>query len=240
MAQIVITDLTRFQREDIVCTAGTDTKTGACIRPMPYLQTSECLRLNILPGAVLEGEFATRKGLEGPHQEDADYSRLAFAGPSTPKQFKKALEAGLHDTVSEGFEIDLAAGQKHVPIEHPLRRSIITVAVDPGSIEVVRDRYQDGKLKIHFSDASGLEFRFFPITDLGFHRYAQEHRALGDLAKLNAFIQCQPEAYLRVGLSRAWDNGRVNGFWMQVNGVYTFPDFFRDLRSYKEPEKKRR
>jgi hypothetical protein len=54
-----------------------------------------------------------------------------------------------------------------------------------------------------------------------------------DLARLNSFVRGQPEAYLRLGLSREWNNGTINAYWMQVNGVYTFPDFFKDIRSYK-------
>lgn len=233
MERIIITDLTRFDRADIVCTAGTDLATGRCLRPMPYLQTASCEQLNILPGAILEGEFVGVANLAGPHQEDANYTRLRFAGPCTSDQFKVALGTGLYPSVEVGFRIQLAQGQKYVPVDHRLDRSIISLKIEPGSIEVVEDTYKPGKIKIHFSDSSGRYFRFFPITDLGFHRYAERHRAANDLMALNSFIRRQREAYIRVGLSRAWNNGRVNGYWMQVNGVYTFPDFFTEIRSYR-------
>ena len=48
---IIVTDLTRFTNKNIVCTAGIDPNDGQCIRPMPYLPSSECRRLKILPGA---------------------------------------------------------------------------------------------------------------------------------------------------------------------------------------------
>lgn len=233
MRRIIITDLTRFQNDDIVCTAGTDLQSGDCLRPMPYLKTKYCVELGILPGAILSGEFAPAKDLSGPHREDATYSTLTFEGPSSSDEFKDALEAGLYGSIQDGFEIDLTARQKYVPIGHSVSRSIISLNVDPHSIEVVEDSYKPGKTKIHFVDSSGQEFRYFPITDLGFHRFADTHRAANDLARLNTFIRKQQVAYLRVGLSRAWNNGNINGYWMQVNGVYTFPDFFRELRSYK-------
>jgi len=233
MRKIIITDLTRFQNKEIVCTAGTDMSSGACVRPMPYLRAAECERLQILPGAILRGELVAQNCLVGPHQEDASYSKLRFEGPSSSEEFEAALEAGLHNSTEEGFEIELAVGQKHVPVGHPVMRSIITLEVDPGSVEIVEDRYKPGKTKIHFMDGSGREFRYLPITDLGLHRYAETHRAAKDLARLNTFIREQPKAYLRVGLSRAWNNGTINGYWMQVNGVYTFPDFFKDIRSYR-------
>ena len=169
----------------------------------------------------------------GPHQEDASYSRLIFEGPSSSKDFKAALEAGLHSSTEDGFEIELEHGQKYVPVGHAVGRSIITLSVDPKTIEIVEDRYNPGKTKIHFIDGSGRQFRYLPITDLGLHRYAERYHAAKDLARLNSFVRGQPEAYLRLGLSREWNNGTINAYWMQVNGVYTFPDFFKDIRSYK-------
>jgi len=200
---------------------------------MPYLRTTECVRLNILPGAILKGEFVPQKGLIGPHQEDARYSGLKVGGPSSSKEFRQALEAGLHESVAAGFEIKLQVGQKHVPVGHSVQRSIITIKVDPKSIKIIEDGYKPGKVKVHFSDGSGHEFRFLSITDLGFHRYAQTHRAQSDLARVNAFIKNQREAYLRIGLSRAYDIRGISGYWIQVNGIYTFPEFFSELRSYK-------
>lgn len=38
--QIIITDLTRFKNEEIVCTAGIDYNAKKCIRPLPYLSRS--------------------------------------------------------------------------------------------------------------------------------------------------------------------------------------------------------
>ncbi len=235
MSKIIITDLTRFNNPEDVCTAGTDTKSGVCLRPMPYLKTAKCIQLGILPGAILSGDFVPIKGLSGPHQEDATYSepKLTFERPSSSEEFRKALEAGLHKSVQDGFEIKLTKGQKYVPVGHPAMRSIISLNVNPKSIEIVEDSYKPGKLKMHFVDGSGGEFRYLSITDLGFHRYAQTHRAASDLAGLNAFIRKQPEAYLRVGLSRAFEIRGVNAYWMQVNGVYTFPEFFPEIRSYK-------
>lgn len=234
MRKIIITDLTRFNKGDDVCTAGTDTESGRCIRPMPYLKGTLCRKLGILPGAILSGDFVPKRGLSGPHQEDAAYTpqRLSFEGPSSSKEFKEALESGLQDSVEEGFEIELDDGQKHVPVGHRVKRSIITLAVDAQSIEIIEDNYS--KTKVHFTDGSGRKFAYFPITDLGFHRYADTHRAAKDLARVNEFIKSQPEAFLRLGLSRAWQNPKgINGYWMQVNGIYTFPEFFEEIRSYK-------
>jgi hypothetical protein len=33
---LIVTDLTRFAKDDIVCIAGIELKTKQCIRPLPY------------------------------------------------------------------------------------------------------------------------------------------------------------------------------------------------------------
>jgi hypothetical protein len=200
---------------------------------MPYLKAAACEKLGLLPGAILRGDFVPISGVTGPHQEDAKYSKLEFVGPCTSAEFKDALRAGLFKSVEEGFAIKLGANQKHVPIGHLLRRSIITIAVNPNSIRIVEDGYKPGKIRVHFTDGAGRQFRYLPITDLGFHRYAERHFADQNLPSLNAFIGSQPEAYLRLGLSRAHQIGGTSGYWMQVNGIYTFPDFVKEIRSYK-------
>jgi hypothetical protein len=232
-SKIIITDLTRFSQPIEVCTAGTDVTSGACIRPMPYLKMNRCVELGILPGAILCGDFTPMGGLIGPHQEDTGYSTLKFVGPCSSDEFRGALTAHLFESVEQGFEIRLADVQKYIPLGHPVKRSIITLAVDPASVAVVEDKYKPGKLRVHFSDGSGRAFRFLSITDLGFFRYAEEHRADKNLDTLNSFIAGQREAYLRIGLSRAHEIRGTNAYWMQVNGIYTFPDFVKEIRSYK-------
>jgi len=233
MSKIIITDLTRFSTPVDVCTAGTDMDTGKCIRPMPYLKMSKCVELEILPGAILKGDFKAKTGLRGPHQEDSEYSILKYLGPCSSAEFERALCAGLYGDIEQGFEIALKQGQKHVPPNHKISRSIITIEVDPKSIEVVEDGFKPGKVKVHFVDSTGRQFKYMAITDLGFFRYAESHRATKALASLNAFVTTQPKAYLRIGLARLHKIGETEGYWMQVNGIYTFPDFFKDIRSYK-------
>jgi hypothetical protein len=227
---IIVTDLTRFTNDQIVCIAGTDTVSRLCVRPMPYLEKTACERLQILPGAILTGVFTPTPNLVGPHQEDTTYESLHFDGPCTSDQFKDALQAGLFNSISEGFEIDLTTDQKHIPLDHELGRSIITIRVDPANIDLVEDAYNPGRIKLHLIDGSGHSFRYLPITDLGFYRHAMAHQEIGDLENLNAFLHEQEEVYMRIGLSRNWD--KRPGYWMQVNGIYTFPEYHQDIRSY--------
>jgi hypothetical protein len=230
---IIITDLTRFVNPDIVCTAGINPETNQCIRPMPYLPTGECQRLNILPGAILRGNFVATRS-EKPHSEDRRVSgRLSFVGPCKSEKFRKILEATLSNSVEEGFGIALQEGQKHIPMEGAPEISIITLRVEPWELEIVADRYKEGRIKAIFTDGAGMVFRYLPITDLGFYNYAMREYENNRIDELNQFIYAQNEVFLRLGLSRAHraDDGR-NGFWLQVNGIYTFPEYLEDIRSH--------
>lgn len=233
MIKIIVTDLTRFSNENIVCTAGVDLDSGKCIRPMPYILKEDCYRLNILPGAILSGEFVPATNLTGPHQEDMNYTKLNFLGPGSSSDFRAALEVGLFNSIDEGFGINLSEKSKHIPLTHEINRSLITIKVNPKTIRVVEDFYNKGKLKLNFLDNSGKWFNFISITDLGFHNYATKQYKSNSLDSLNDFIHQQQDAYLRIGLGRPWNNGTIEGYWIQVNGVYTFPLFLEELRSYQ-------
>ena len=223
---IIVTDLTRFSNPDILCLAGVDRRDGRCIRPVPYLTPTTCRALRLAPGAVLVGSFVPALDAQGPHQEDYWYTGLRVAGTCTPLEFRAALRQGLFPSVGQGFEINLPRRQKHVPLGHSVRRSIITIAVAPARIALVANPDKPEQVKVHFVDGAGRNFTAISFTDLAFHSQAAERRAGNGMTALNAQIQSQHEVLLRVGLSRdyAAPDGR-RGYWLQVNGLYAFPDF---------------
>jgi hypothetical protein len=232
--RVIVTDLTRFANEDIVCIAGICPKTRTCVRPLPYLKRSKCEELSILPGAILDGEFTSQEALP-PHVEDASYSNLRFCGPCSCAEFHRVLVEGSAPSVEKGFSVAIPPGQKYIPREIPPATSIISIPIDPSGLQIVRDAYNLTKIKVHVRDRSGREFRYMPITDLGFYEYAI--RSAGDgtsLQKLNDFICRQESVVLRVGLSREYKavDGR-QGFWLQANGIYTFPDYLEEIRCYR-------
>lgn len=232
--QIIITDLTRFKPGNPdVCTAGIDRESGECIRPMPYLKFTRCMELGILPGGILTGELTPASNRTAPHTEDCNHQHLTFDGPCSGEEFRTVLERSCFASVDEGFEISLAAGEKVIPPDHAVQRSIITLQVQSHTIEIVEDSYKPGSIKLHFTDSAGRRHRFFPITDLGFYDYAQRHRDSGSLAALNSEIAEQETVFLRIGLSRRYRSPQgKDGFWMQANGIYTFPTVLRYIRSY--------
>jgi hypothetical protein len=234
VTQIIITDLTRFRASNPdVCTAGVDLSTERTIRPIPYLKYADFERLNMLPGAIIEGDFQPLDGLTGPHQEDHSHGKLKFIGPSSAEDFKSALEVRMFGSIEEALRLRLETKQKHIPIDHQLDFSLFTIKVNPKHVRVAECRFNVGKLKLNFRDDSGRWFNYLPITDLGFHNYAQHMHEKRDLQSVNEFLQAQDEIYLRIGLSRSYAVGDRQGYWIQVNGIYTFPNILDDLRSYQ-------
>ncbi|MGV1097814.1 dual OB domain-containing protein [Thiovibrio sp. JS02] len=230
--EIIITDLTRFKRSDIVCIAGINPETNECVRPLPYIATNDCRRLNILPGAKLEGNFVNRP-CSAPHTEDKSYEgQLTFNGPCTTEEFKAILKATESPSVQAGFSVPIPFGQKYIPINTPPQKSIVTISVNPQQLSVVPDSFNPGKIKIIFTDNAGDEFRYLSITDLGFYNYAEKNTG-DNFANLNTFIHSQSEVFIRVGLSREFEapDGR-NGFWLQANGIYLFPEYLEAIRCY--------
>lgn len=233
MRKVIITDLTRFSTGEKVCTAAIDVETGECFRPMPYLLSERCAELNIQPGAILEGNITYQTGASNPHIEDADYERLTFKGPSSAEEFKGVLEGSLAESVSDGFGVDFSERQKHIPVGETAGCSIITIKVSPYQIELHEDQYKPGKVKCSFTDSSGRQFRYLSITDRGFYDFAQRHQADNSLNELQRFVRNQQEVFLRIGVGRVFQIGERNGYWLQVNGIYTFPEFHQEIRSYE-------
>ena len=230
--RIIITDLTRFKNQDLVCTAGV-ADDGMIIRPMPYLSSERCQELDIHPGGILEGEF-TMKNTAAPHVEDASFKDLTFNGACSKAEFKEALEKTCYATIADGFGVEIPVRDKCIPIESTPVRSLATIKVNPRSFSVVQNNFDPSKLKAHLSDGSGAELSFVGVTDRGFYDYSQQNPDdFRKVSELNQFIHAQDELYLRLGLSRAYQapDGR-NGYWIQLNGIYTFPEKLEYIRCY--------
>lgn len=234
MGQYIVTDLTRFKKDDIVCTAVIDMETGACLRPMPYLESEMVKKFNMHPGAIIEGEITLQHNAQNPHVEDADYQKLNYLGPATNHDFKAVLDQTLSPSIAAGFNVNFADGQKYIPVGEQAACSIVTVKISPSDLSIHEDNYNPGKIKASITDGDDRYYSYLPITDLGFHGYAMKHYQDGELTTLRRFIRSQDELYLRVGVGRRHkpQGSDKDGFWLQVNGIYTFPNFLEEIRSY--------
>ena len=238
MHEIVVTDLTRFGNQAILCLAGLTMDGATCIRPLKprpapnggYLPYEYCAQKNILPGSILRASFSPCQATT-PHIEDMNFTNLSVVNSCTSQQFRAVLAASAATNLSAGFGTTVA--QKVILRTDPVPvRSIMTLRVDPQQFSIQDDGY--GKLRASFVDSTGLSFRNLSVTDLGFCKNVEEAATrLMQPSAATAFIRGQEEVYLRIGLSRLHQapDGR-DGFWMQVNGIYTFPDYAKIVRSY--------
>jgi len=226
--EIIITDLTRFNKLEKVCIAGINAKTGECIRPLPYILYKDCKKLNILPGSKLDGNFIKDNNVVKPHTEDRQRKDLKYIGKSSSDEFQAILESNLSSNISDGFDY-IFLGEKAIPKEYAPSKSIITIKVNTNNIEIVKDGFKEGKIRLNLLDNDGKRFSFLSITDLGFYNYAMEHFDDTNFPKIiNDFIRQQDDIYLRIGLGREYQEK----YWLQVNGIYTFPNYDTEIRSY--------
>jgi len=231
--EIVITDLTRFKKPEKVCIAGISIDTGECIRPLPYMTFQECKKLKILPGSKLKGKFTKSNSRGYPHIEDSYYENLKPTGASTSDEFQEALEKAITTSIADGFGYQFPEGGKVIPYDKQPRQSIVTIKVNPSQVRIVEDSYNPEKIKLNFQDNDSKKYTYLPITDLGFYNYALKHFKDSNFPKnINDFMDSQDKLYLRIGLSGRYKSNERDGYWLQINGIYTFPNFDSEIRSY--------
>lgn len=235
--EIVVTDLTRFGNKEILCTAGLTVDGRTCIRPFrnrmgaeTYLTFEECKRLNILPGMKLKGIFTPVPNAEAPHTEDMYFSKLSVINQCSSEEFENILEQNSVEDLSTGFRRPVT-DKVFLASEEPPPVSIITLKVNCNHLNITEDNY--GKLRAHLNDPVVGWLRNLPISDLGFFDNVGSKSAQRiSVADVNTFIHSQDSLYLRVGLTRQFEIRGRDGYWIQINGIYTFPGFARIIRRY--------
>jgi hypothetical protein len=236
MGKYIVTDLTRFANKDIVCTAMIDLESGECMRPMPYLAYDVMKKYKITPGAIIAGDLARVSNPPNPHLEDSNYTKLNYEGPASGAEFLHVLQRSLTPDIATGFGYMFPKSQKFLPKGTHAPQSIITVELQPSNISVVSNKFEPSKLKLNIRDNAGFDVANMPITDLGFHEYAQEHHGRGALEVLNNHLAGSQRVLVRIGLGRIYcqPGTKNDGYWLQANGIYTFPSKLGVVRGYRE------
>ena len=233
--EIIVTDLTKFANEDIVCTAGIEKDSNECIRPIPYLKRNYCEAKKILPGSVIhfDGNFDNSR-YPKPHVENCQYiGDVKNLGPCSSEKFRQILTDTDSQSVEEGFSEKITEGEKHFPVDSPPPScSIITLSINPSKIIIFKDNYSQKKIQARFFDLKGKKFSKISVTDLGLRIYFEKYGDDG-IRTINGFLKGQEQIFIRLGLTQKWKSpdGR-EGYWMQLNGIYTFPQFLKEARSY--------
>lgn len=233
--ELIVTDLTRFKNKDILCMAALTFDGQQCIRPMRnalpgYLRYDECKRFGVLPGTILTGEFTPTENAEAPHIEDHYFSKMSVTRMATASEFYNALSGSASTTFDSGFGLSI---KEKVVTEKP-NKSIFTLKIPCTNFKIVRDKFNPEKIKAHITDTSGKELSFLSVTDLGLADFiGNPNDSRMSVDEFNEFTRSQDELFLRIGLSRSYssENGK-SGYWIQVNGVYTFPNYTQIIRTY--------
>lgn len=226
---ITITDVTRFKRQDFVCVAGIN-EFGECIRPIHYFSVADCKQYNIFPGSIIEGNFYPIPNIEKPHIEDCTREKIDFVRYSTIKEFYYLLHNICFSSVEDGFNVNLSYDTKCIPDQSKPQISLITVCVDPKCIQITRSDYRDKPLKVNFTDNSLKSFRYMPFTDKYLYNKIFNGNIDTNIYNINNFIQNQKIIMLRLGLSRMHNVKDRYGYWIQVNGIHTFPEWISGTR----------
>ena len=227
---LIITDLTQMPKGNEVCVVGIDAE-GKCIRPVcergflkEYLYDSK-RGVIVRPGAKVEFDLYPFDVLP-PQIEDMMFnpSSITGRGMFTPSEWENTLRRSSFETVSEiydGLIQDNAwvmPGAETRSIGTLAKTSIIDLYLTPGSV----------KPRITFADSSDCEFER-PASDLTLwdrcHCLVKDRGQdiLSVQKELLSSLQGTDRLYLRVGLARPW--GQDGKCWLQITGVYTFPDY---------------
>ena len=231
--RLLITDVTAM-RGDAVCIAGVNAA-GECIRPI-FADRQPILRRHLMPKtgspirprAVVDFELARSDRCEAPHTEDYffDWEGMATRLLATEVEWREWLEFLAVEDIEEALGVKLQDGRKSRPGAG--RYSLTTARVrEIEEFQLLENEYEPGKHRYRLRFQTEKSRRFdLPVTDLSLRALVErlwaqtsERAAVAD--QINRAILRADEVYLRLGLGR-----RFRGWhWLQVNGIYTFPDY---------------
>jgi len=233
---LVITDLTQMPSPNEVCVVGIDEQNkstrlvipGGVLKKHLYIGS----KLVIRPRAKIEFRFH-QIPTEPPHIEDVgfDADSIVYRGLCTDVEWEKVLLGSSFSAVDDIYNGFL---QKHRWVEPGANtRSIGTLSqVYIASVQLTME---SGKLKyrLSFKDKTGFLYDSIPISDLAFREFSftevvKRRRDAATVAQeITGFLKAADRLYLRLGLARPWINPNTGkqGCWMQVTGIYTFPDY---------------
>jgi len=232
---LVITDVTQMPQEfsngNEACVVGVD-KDGKTIRPVckggfqkDYLVQNN--NVIIRPGAKVEFDLQVITVIP-PHVEDMDFkpSSIVSKGFCTDVEWEKTLQQTSFSTVDDIYEGKLQ-GNECLPAGTNTR-SIATLS--GAKIVGIQLAERSVKPRITFIDKTNHQY-CRPSSDLTlwnrcYFQVRKKHVNPDTVIKelLIAFSNSK-RLYLRLGLARPWK--KDNQCWMQVTGVYTFPDYLQ-------------
>lgn len=228
---ILITDLTQMGGER-VCIAGLNYDLQA-VRPHPSMGdiTPRHLvhpKFVVRPRAVVQVFLKPKDDNVLPHIEDHRWNLdagIKFLRFADDTKWKRVLTQTTGSSVIDIFETPFDRNKNILPDQ--AKRSLGTLKpVSISRLEYqVLERHHKQAFYMDFVDASDTHYDHIPITDLALRRMIVSEIRGGKSAKRVCHELLQQwnkmDVWLRLGLGRPFQ-GRC---WLQVNGVYTFPDY---------------
>ncbi|HUU64434.1 MAG TPA: hypothetical protein VMX96_11065 [Dehalococcoidia bacterium] len=253
---IVISDLTKMGGEG-VCIVGID-QNYQSIRPVlppPGVLRKHLFkgiirkRLVIRPKAKITFDFH-KVPIEPPHIEDLGFNpkSIVYEGLCTDAEWEKLIKAISFRSVQDIYDDYLKEDRWVEPGTNT--RSLGTVS----QIQVIsvnlQERSGERRYRLYFTDQTGHQYDNVTISDLAFRALCDaELNRRSSLLSASQWITDQLKSvdllYLNFGLARPWapsDGSFGPRCWMQVTGIYTFPDYlggksFADFETTMQPSK---
>ena len=238
---IAITDVTEMWASQ-VCIAGV-TQELDCIRPVVEggVQIWDLYKDDqpiIFPGAKVWMDFSPAQ-IAPPHIEDRafDPQTVEYKDAFKDKHWETLLRKTSHDSVHSIFDGNLNERRVAPGVQTRSLGTIGGVTILKLDVDVRHDRR--AVLRMEFKDASGDIHSRFPVNDLAFRgifsQLMENPRTASRAAdSLMSKLARADRTYLRIGLARPTRIGRYpETCWVQVTGVYTFPDYL-DGRNWSD------
>ncbi|MCY4009308.1 MAG: hypothetical protein OXF22_06105 [Anaerolineaceae bacterium] len=232
---LLITDVTAM-RGEAVCFAGVNAA-GECIRPIfadrrPILRKHLALKHGgwIRPRAVVAMAWTRSDRWQAPHSEDCffDWGQVETQFLVSENEWRDWLAFLAVEDVAAALGVELRDGRRARPGVG--RASLTTVrASEIEELQLRENQHEAGqhRYRLRFRSEQGQRYDL-PVTDLSLRALAARLWAqLGERAvvaeRIFTSIVEADEVYLRLGLGR-----RFRGWhYLQVNGIYTFPDYLQ-------------
>lgn len=236
--EILITDLTAMGG-DRVCIAGIDREWNTIrpVFPWPDIPTRRVLRhgrqVLIRPRAVVAMQLEPLANLEAPHIEDFLWTQphnTRFVELLDEKRWLRALQGMAERCESPLFGtslLRLGRNLKRVVLPGKAKYSLATLRCGRKSALHIREKESGGfRFSLSFLDDRDEAYQNIPVTDLALREWAyaglrREADARALAHELTASLNAADEVHLRLGLGREYEGK----YWLQVNGIYSFPDW---------------
>jgi len=243
--EVLITDVTRM-KDETVCIAALASDFTVVRPELPPTGIARKWLFQqgkqiIYPRAVVRMELKALERVTPPHLEDCHWvnpETTEYLRETSDERWAKLLFRQAFPAVRAAFETEILENRMLRP--QTGARSLAFVAdVHELRFEVTQSTYEVGKLdfRLFFKDATGIPYSRLPITDLTLRQvvnYRWEVESLSLAAISDEITQMLQEklAYLRLGVGRPFLKNKSSDFYcyLQVNGIYTIPDYLRGAK----------